>query len=472
MATPFDRMASLGLLSPQDKQSAALNGLLVLASQLANRGAPRLNPTPPPIDLSKAMNVYQTGMRNAMAQNMTVRKLEQEDRLQKVLSDPKLYQGLPESVRSIAPALALAAPKQVATQLLSRPRQQNLKPVLVGDAKEPKYLSPSEITSLQQQGTSVRPYKAPSQNMNVKAYIGPGGKVINLTSEQVLARQGEGETLVPFAQSQNMQNRNYMVDGEYQLLTPVEARKLIAQGKEVVPYKANARPLQSKPVYNERGQYIGEYSIDTATSAKTVTQSNTSGQSEVVPFNPAIHKVGTRGEKYKQALSSTNMAKLDGALDEAENALKQIDQYMDNLGNTNQGLQRFVDRISGQLKTAFQQGLTQEEIKLAISRGQLQALLGRFRVEVVGPGVMTEYDALRVVTALGGNPDSLQNKQVAMNLLKGIRARKMKAYKTDLRRYNVQQNRFYQDTYDKREMYRGAGATGTGSWSITPVDDD
>ena len=472
MATPFDRMASLGLLSPQDRQSAALNGLLVLGSQLANRGAPRLNPTPPPIDLSKAMNVYQTGMRNAMAQNMAVRKLEQEDKLQKALSDPEIYKALPPRLRSIAPALALAAPKQVATQLLSPPKQQSLKPVLVGDAKEPQYLSSSEITNLQQQGTSVRPYKAPSPNMNVKAYIGPEGKVINLTSEQVLARQEKGETLVPFAQSSNMQNRNYMVDGEFQLLTPVEARKLIDQGKEVVPYKASARPLQSKPAYNERGQYIGEYSIDTATGTKTVTQSNASGQAEVVPFNPAIHKVGTRGEKYKQALSSSAMAKLDGALDEAENGLRQIDRYMGNLGDTNQGLQRFVDRISTQLKTAFTQGLTQKEIKLAIARGQLQALLGRYRVEVVGPGVMTETDALRVISALGGNPDSLQNKQVAMNLLKGIRARKMKAYKTDLKRFNVQQNRFYQNTYDKREMYRGAGATGTGSWSITPVDDE
>ncbi len=470
MADPISRMASLGLLSPTDKRDAAINGLLVLGAQLANRGAPRLSPTPPPIDLAGAMNVYQTGIKNAMAQNMAVRKLEQEDRLQKVLSDPKLYQGLPESVRSIAPALALAAPKQVATQLLSQPKQQNLKPVLLGDAKEPKYLSQSDIIAAQQQGIPVRPYKAPSQNMNVKAYIGPGGKVINLTSEQVLARQGEGETLVPFAQSQNMQNRNYMVDGDYQLLTPVEARKLIEQGKEVVPYKATARPLQSKPVYNERGQYIGEYSIDTATGTKTVTQSNTSGQAEVVPFNPAIHKVGTRGEKYKQALSSSNMAKLDSALDDAENGLRQIDQYMDNLGNTNQGLQRFVDKISGQLKTAFQKGLTQEEIKLAVSQGQLQALLGRYRVEVVGPGVMTENDALRVIYALGGNPDSFQNKQVAMRLLKGIRERKMKAYKTDLRRFNVQQNRFYQNTYEKREMYQGLPTTNTGSWSITPVE--
>ena len=126
MATPFDRMASLGLLSPQDRQSAALNGLLVLGSQLANRGAPRLNPTPPPIDLSKAMNVYQTGMRNAMAQNMAVRKLEQEKKMRDALGGIDVSQLSPkiqEVFKAIVPYDPSAAVSLVGKTLTARQGQ-------------------------------------------------------------------------------------------------------------------------------------------------------------------------------------------------------------------------------------------------------------------------------------------------------------------------------------------------------------
>ena len=65
------------LISPTDKKDAALMGLLQLGSQFANRGAPRLTPTPPPIDLGKALNVYQTGLQSSMAKNLALAKLQQ-----------------------------------------------------------------------------------------------------------------------------------------------------------------------------------------------------------------------------------------------------------------------------------------------------------------------------------------------------------------------------------------------------------
>lgn len=105
MADPISRMASLGLLSPTDKRDAAINGLLVLGAQLANRGAPRLSPTPPPIDLAGAMNVYQTGIKNAMAQNMAVRKLEQEKQMRNALGNIDVSQ-LPSNIQSVFKAIA------------------------------------------------------------------------------------------------------------------------------------------------------------------------------------------------------------------------------------------------------------------------------------------------------------------------------------------------------------------------------
>jgi len=87
MADIYSRMAKLGLLNPGDRQDAALMSLFQLGGQLANRGAPRLNPTPPPIDLGAAMKTYQQGMSNAMTRNMMTRKLGQESGLREALGN-------------------------------------------------------------------------------------------------------------------------------------------------------------------------------------------------------------------------------------------------------------------------------------------------------------------------------------------------------------------------------------------------
>ena len=80
-----------------------------------------------------------------------------------------------------------------------------------------------------------------------------------------------------------------------------------------------------------------------------------------------------------------------------------------------------ADYISTTFKTLFtSKRLSKKELNLAASEGRLQALLGRFRIDVVGPGVMTEYDAQRVIAALGGFPGIPQNLEVAQKLLKEI----------------------------------------------------
>ena len=48
----------------------------------------------------------------------------------------------------------------------------------------------------------------------------------------------------------------------------------------------------------------------------------------------------------------------------------------------------------------------------------MQAILGGLRVATVGPGVMTEQDAERVVAAIGGRPDALQNPAVMGQLIR------------------------------------------------------
>ena len=64
----YSKLVQLGLLQGSDQQDAARMGLFNILSQIGAASAPRTSPTPPPIDLAKAMNVYQSSMKNALTQ--------------------------------------------------------------------------------------------------------------------------------------------------------------------------------------------------------------------------------------------------------------------------------------------------------------------------------------------------------------------------------------------------------------------
>jgi hypothetical protein len=110
---------------------------------------------------------------------------------------------------------------------------------------------------------------------------------------------------------------------------------------------------------------------------------------------------------------------------QADQALKQLDTYFSTLKSANVGYKRWTDTISAHIKTLLTSGkvpprYTPEELSLMAARGQLQGLLGLFREDVVGGGVMTEYDALRILQRLGGDVTALQNPQVVEPLLREL----------------------------------------------------
>ena len=89
------------------------------------------------------------------------------------------------------------------------------------------------------------------------------------------------------------------------------------------------------------------------------------------------------------------------------------------------------------------EGLTLEELSLRVSRGQLQGLLGKMRVSVVGGGVMTEQDALRVIEALGGDATAFQNKEVVGRAIQRIMSEKVSEYNNKVITHNINvDNRF------------------------------
>jgi len=68
-----------GLLAPSSRFNAGLRALAELSSQLVARGAPRLTPTPPPMNLGRVMQAYDQSIQNDLQRGLTMRQFERSE---------------------------------------------------------------------------------------------------------------------------------------------------------------------------------------------------------------------------------------------------------------------------------------------------------------------------------------------------------------------------------------------------------
>lgn len=161
----YSDLVKLGLLGAQDQKDAALMGLLNLGSQIGAASAPRTSPTPPPIDLSKAMGVYQGHMKNALTQGALAKKLQDEKNLRTMFGRGAWMKGMPTNIQNYASHLGMRNPALAIDfigKVLSRtPRETKYHNVIVGDETTPRRISTSEMEKFRLQGKRIRPYSAP-----------------------------------------------------------------------------------------------------------------------------------------------------------------------------------------------------------------------------------------------------------------------------------------------------------------------
>jgi hypothetical protein len=99
--------------------------------------------------------------------------------------------------------------------------------------------------------------------------------------------------------------------------------------------------------------------------------------------------------------------------------LRRLDTYFKTIGNTDFGLKRLGQMVAAHMKTLFGSGkLSPQEFAAMSAKQQLETLLGGMRVPILGPGVMTEPDAQRLVSAVGGDVNAWQNPEVVASALK------------------------------------------------------
>ena len=179
-------------------------------------------------------------------------------------------------------------------------------------------------------------------------------------------------------------------------------------------------------------------------------------------------------KRINKTLTANQYNKLMAEADTSQVALDQLDQVLATFeveeGGVDRGLSVWTDQITANAKTFFGKQANKDEFRLMSRDAKLQQIIGLFRTEIVGPGVVTEYDAERILKSVGGNVGALQNPDIVKEQLDILRQQKMKALSTQKRQLDYF-SRSYPGLYDSSGSYPGsAGAENLNPLSIDDQD--
>ena len=218
----------------------------------------------------------------------------------------------------------------------------------------------------------------------------------------------------------------------------------------------NRKPLQNKGTYRYDNRIIGEVTFDPNSGEYFET---VNGQR--VPIDISKAQPVTDATFAKAIPNYGDFVKLSEGLSEDRTSMDRLQSYMKSIGNTNEGFQRLGDQMTASLKTLLSgiagpewTTLSKEELNAAVAQGQLQGLIGRFRIETVGGGVMTEQDALRIIANLGGDVNALQNKEIVAQQIETLFRGKLKSFDSKRKRHDAAIDALYGGMgFDKVDEY-------------------
>ena len=119
-------------------------------------------------------------------------------------------------------------------------------------------------------------------------------------------------------------------------------------------------------------------------------------------------------------LSQSQFIKYRQDINKDKQSLGLLNNYFATVKDMNVGYKRLADQISANAKNFFGNELNVKELATQLAKGEKELLVGLFRTEVAGPGVVTADDYQRIMSALGGDPAKLQNPQVTESLLRNL----------------------------------------------------
>jgi hypothetical protein len=119
-------------------------------------------------------------------------------------------------------------------------------------------------------------------------------------------------------------------------------------------------------------------------------------------------------------------------------SLEAMDKLIEIIPSLPTGVSGLVSDLQKVFNTMTERGLNPNQLNRADAQAELQAILGGMRLDIVGPGVMTEQDAMRIITAMGGDMQSiLSNPEVAIDRIQTIRDRTFGRYDHTWNQYHT-----------------------------------
>lgn len=151
--------------------------------------------------------------------------------------------------------------------------------------------------------------------------------------------------------------------------------------------------------------------------------------------------INTAGGINKTVIPPSKFFPLREDLTATENSLRKMSSYIKTVDSLPAGYAKLANQFTEWFKTMVNSNkdkYTEQEIAQRVAEGNFQGLIGANRLEVVGGGVMTEQDAIRIMIALGGDPKALStNPEVVARQISTIFGDKYRSYNTMLEDYNV-----------------------------------
>jgi len=124
-----------------------------------------------------------------------------------------------------------------------------------------------------------------------------------------------------------------------------------------------------------------------------------------------------------------------------ENSVRAINRFTEGTKDLNEGASKLADVISRKAKIIFaapDTDYTAAEKAIGISNARQQRLLGALRTTILGPGTLTENDAVRILQATGGDVTSLGTRLGDITqAMTEILSDKMNTYRQNVDLYNA-----------------------------------
>lgn len=177
-----------------------------------------------------------------------------------------------------------------------------------------------------------------------------------------------------------------------------------------------------------------------------------------VPYNDFVKDrnttIMTPSGTQKGMMTSSGFKKTRDEIIQDEIGLDNLVKYMKGVEDLPSGYKKLGNQFSEWWKTLVDSNkdqYTEQELAQRIAEGRFQGLIGLVRIETVGGGVMTEFDAQRIMQRLGGDPRSIStNPEVIKAQIQDVLKNKYRRYQNNLESYNIEVDRGYTG-YRKRE---------------------